>query len=1267
MCYVPAVGQYAVDFSRVYGGSLIDEGAAVDVNPVSQMVVVGGRSFSSDEYLHENAGGSDFWIMQMTPDGDTIWSRSYGGSNNDDIHVIRYNTNNNGITAFGTTYSQNGDVPAHPGQIGAWLLRTDLAGNILGSVVYSGILGEEGVDFVQLPDGGYILLVRSTSPMLEGAQNHGNFDYWLARVNSTGLVQWARFFGGGDADLAARLVRVPLGVIVVGSSESSDGDVSENKGGFDYWVLRVDLTGELVWERSFGGSGDDIARDAALMPDGTVMIVGESDSEDGDRTQSFGGTDVWLVRIDQNGNLLWQRSYGGSLNDSGRRIVPAGETRLAMLAHSHSKDGDLSSNKGRQDVWLSFLHADNGNIIQQMNYGGSQDDYGRGLAISADSVLYMAGSSLSINGNLPFPGLPEEDLWLMRLSVPQAPCANNFQCFLFDDVNFAVLRPETNGGVVCVNGCNAGANKGPTGPAGCTNFLGPAAWFKVKTDANAEVITLQVTTPEFNIPQISVMQGLNCTNITQVNCVYGQDGASYIINLTVDPDTAYYVVVGDGTGMQGRFNLCVSALNIDFCNIDPEIYVNQTSMGSPLSGPFQPGEEVQICYEVRDWDKLDCNGLQGIVPEFGPGWDSTSFNSMGRPIQIDSMLTPVSANGEWSWWTVGSVQYNFTNPVFGINGGASLPVGWYFVNYNHPPPNDNPNQSIGDLNHCVSDNSMWKVCFTLKTRFECTENLDCFVSVKTYADGEIGAVVSQACQNDPPVKLNATLNCCHSPFIYPIQDVTICSGDTVLVEVLSTLNPPATYAYMVNVNGNITGAQGGFTNNFIFNKLTNLGTEPGTVTYTVSGTSGTCSTPTEQFTVTVRPMPSATMTRVGPSTICSGEQATVRFDFVGEAPYFAVFAINGVIAPPVFAESTPIMISVPVTEPALFNFVSYNDRNCGGTTNGSFNVTVLPHIESFVNLEICQGESVQVGGQTLTLPGSYLITLENGASNGCDSIIHLDLTVHRRYVINLDLQICEGESVTVGSNVYTESGIYQDFLFTIHGCDSIINLALTVTNEIVVQQAAVICPGVGYPFGGMLLFQSGTYNHTVPITGSCDSVYVLNLNVLPVIVLIQTVIQPDTGQNSGSILIQVAGGIPPYSYLWSTGDTTNHPTGLTPGNYGLTVTDALGCMGEFNFFVGTSSVDLLPGLRSINVFPNPVKEKHALYVTIGSEPSLSMELVMRVLDIHGVPAGNDRRVLSTESEQTITLDVGHRTPGIYLLQILDPVSGASSVRRFVIQ
>src|SRR5690606_5072123 len=188
--------------------------------------------------------------------------------------------------------------------------------------------------------GGYLLLVQSTSPVLEGQMNHGIFDFWVGRVTAIGDISWSRFLGGSESDIPAKVIRTTGGMIVVGATASTDGDITENAGGFDYWVIRLDLEGNMIWQKTYGGSGDDIAHSALLMEDGSILITGESNSTDGDRSMAYGGTDVWLVNIDLDGNLLWEKSYGGTDDDSGRRLALVGNAHLALVAHSKSDDLD---------------------------------------------------------------------------------------------------------------------------------------------------------------------------------------------------------------------------------------------------------------------------------------------------------------------------------------------------------------------------------------------------------------------------------------------------------------------------------------------------------------------------------------------------------------------------------------------------------------------------------------------------------------------------------------------------------------------------------------------------------------------------------------------------------------------------------------------------------------------------------------------------------------------------------------------------------------
>ena len=1251
--------QYSVGFSNLYGGVLADEGRAIDVSPDS-FLVVGGRSFSDDGYLHTNQGGSDYWLMQMTTDGDTLWSRSYGGSNNDDVAAVTHSSTGR-IAVFGTTRSEGGDVGINPGTVGAWLLTLDAAGNPLSTRVYAGALGEQGTDITPLSDGGYTLLVQSSSPMLEGATNNGNFDFWVARVNTNGATTWAKFYGGEEAEIPARIQRVPGGYIVVGATSSTDGDITFNHGGFDYWVIRLDVEGELMWQRTFGGSGDDFAEDFVVLEDGSMIINGTSNSSDGDKTVSYGMNDVWVVKVDNGGNLVWEKTFGGTDEDSGTKMHLLGSDEIVMLAQTESSDVHLTGNKGGEDAWVVYLNG-NGVIQQQMNYGGDEDDFGRAVTSAPGGEVIICGSSLSTNANLPFNGFGGEDLWLLESKIDTVVCAPNNDCFILD-IGAGILEVESNGPITCNNGCNILGTQGPAG-VGCQGFNGPVSWYKIRTDSETEVMSVFVQSDEFNRPQIAVMQTLNCNQFVTSHCVVGTNGNAELINIEVESDTAYYVVVGDADGLAGDFLICASALNVNFCNKNPQLYVARTSLGSPLSGPYKPDEAITFCYEINVWDELECNGLQGIQPTFGEGWDSTSFNGLGMPVDVDTMLVPF-ANGEWDWWPVGSVRYNFTNVALGYPGGVALPSGWYFINNDDPLPNDDPDESIGDIVDCDEDSTTWKVCFTLHAPEDCTSNIDLSLSIKSFADGEIGAIVNQACQYDPPLTWNGVVNCCINPFINPIPDLTICSGDTITAFFNSTLDP-VFYSWGVTSTANIIGAEAGV-GQVLITQLINVGTDPELVTYSVIGSNQFCETDVEEFNVIVLPPPTATMVSLSPDEICAGDSIDLRFDFNGQPPFIAQFSVNGVPQQEFFSELEIAFASFTPTQSGLITFTSFTDAMCRGNTSGAFNVAVNPQPVETITANICESESVVVNGQEYNFPGEYNIVIEGGASNGCDSIVDLTLNVFDEEFTSIVTRICTGDSIVVGTQVYTESGSYIDTLSTVNGCDSVVSLNLEVVNQIVDIRNQVVCAGNSVVFGDEILTESGTYFDTIPVTQSCDSIIVLNLNVLTNMVLTQTVIVPDTGQSSGSISIVVGGSIPPYTFLWSTGDTTQNVENLETDEYSVTVTDFVGCSAVFDFFVVSGIHDPIEGVDAFSLFPNPGNDLGNISLLLETSSQLKNQLELSILDMQGRAVVEKYALDARTGRNIIRLPGVELAAGTYLVALTESTTGRSMVRRLLIQ
>ena len=188
-----------------------------------------------------------------------------------------------------------------------------------------------------------------------------------------------------------------------------------------------------------------------------------------------------------------------------------------------------------------------------------------------------------------------------------------------------------------------------------------------------------------------------------------------------------------------------------------------------------------------------------------------------------------------------------------------------------------------------------------------------------------------------------------------------------------------------------------------------------------------------------------------------------------------------------------------------------NSNGCDSIVN--LTLTVNPTSEENMSETICQGESVTIGTSTYTAAGIYTDTLST--VNGCDSIINLTLAVNQAYTLGIDRTICEGESVTVGSSVYTTSGTYSDILTTVNGCDSTINLNLTVNPVYVVDTIQTICEGESVTIGSSVYTLGGNYTDVLTTTNGCDSTINLTLMVNPLATTLLDVDVCEGGQYNG--------------------------------------------------------------------------------------------------------------------------------------------------------
>ena len=210
----------------------------------------------------------------------------------------------------------------------------------------------------QTIDGGYIVAGHSSSNDGDVSGNHGLADYWVVKLTNTGAIEWQKSLGGTGYDYAYSIQQtIDGGYIVAGESNSNDGDVSDNHGEMDFWVVKLTSLGTIAWQKSIGGSGWDQAKSIQHTIDGGYVIAGSSSSIDGDVSSNYGGFDYWIVKLTSVGALEWQKSFGGSGADAGVSIQQTNDGAYIVAGLSSSNDVDVSGNHGDDDYWIVKLNT----------------------------------------------------------------------------------------------------------------------------------------------------------------------------------------------------------------------------------------------------------------------------------------------------------------------------------------------------------------------------------------------------------------------------------------------------------------------------------------------------------------------------------------------------------------------------------------------------------------------------------------------------------------------------------------------------------------------------------------------------------------------------------------------------------------------------------------------------------------------------------------------------------------------------------------------
>ncbi len=342
------------------------------------------------------------------------WENNYGGSDDDYLRNA-CKSHGNGYILCGASYSSNIDLTGNNGQSDGWLVKTSETGAIEWQKNYGGTSEDYCSHIQATSDGGYIFVGLASSNDGDITGYHGGYgDVWVVKIDSDGNIEWQKCYGGTGYDYGARIFETSTGNFIVGASAGSDdGDISTPTEINDFWVFMINNTGNIIWEKTFGSTEFDFLLDMKLTNDGGCVVSGFIGGNGGNVTNYYGYNDAWVAKLNSTGNLEWEKTFGGTEDDMGNAIavLPTGDYILAFS--SESSDGTMSSNNGDGDMWIAKLSSTTLTLDWEQSFGGSLPEESETILIQADGIL-VGGTTNSFDGNISSNN-GQQDAWVIKV------------------------------------------------------------------------------------------------------------------------------------------------------------------------------------------------------------------------------------------------------------------------------------------------------------------------------------------------------------------------------------------------------------------------------------------------------------------------------------------------------------------------------------------------------------------------------------------------------------------------------------------------------------------------------------------------------------------------------------------------------------------------------------------------------------------------------------------------------------------------------------
>jgi len=394
-------GQVELDFQRCYGGTGWDTTLNI-MHTSDGGYLMTGTSSDNDGDVSENHGDFDAWVVKLNSEFDIEWEKSLGGSNYEYAYS-GIETDDGNYLIVGMTSSEDGDFITHHGgpseldptqyyNHDSWVAKINSSGETLWVKCFGGIELEEFTDIKMTNDGNFIICGFTLSSDGDITNNNGSVDAWIVKINADGDIIWQNCYGTTNNDKAKRIEVVNDGYVILGELNCSNCEGLGHHGSIDLWLFKIDESGIMQWQKFIGGSSYERPYDLTRTIGGGYLITSTTNSTDGDAAENSDGGHLWVVKTDNLGNMEWNTRLGGYYADLSSAIEVENEKFLVVGSEYLGEPGFTD---------IRILQINNSGEIEWEEYiGGDYFDRSTSIIKSSDNEFIIVGATISSYGDI---------------------------------------------------------------------------------------------------------------------------------------------------------------------------------------------------------------------------------------------------------------------------------------------------------------------------------------------------------------------------------------------------------------------------------------------------------------------------------------------------------------------------------------------------------------------------------------------------------------------------------------------------------------------------------------------------------------------------------------------------------------------------------------------------------------------------------------------------------------------------------------------------